>query len=146
MATITSVRTASTNRATSRIFESRFSGLDPRREVVFIEVNGYGGDLWQFSPKSPDWTVGFRRKKASRTADLFLEPYRVETGRSFNLVVRYDDGTKVEIAFNGRRADPNLRMPGAPPCPPDGSDKTVRTGLEPGRLSDLMVSRTLEFT
>ncbi len=76
-------------------------------------MNGYGGDLWQFSPKSPDWTVGFRRKKASRTADLFLEPYRVETGRSFNLVVRYDDGTKVEIAFNGRKADPNLRMPSA---------------------------------
>ena len=88
-------------------------GLDPRREVVSVEVTGHGDGLWLFSPKSPDWTVGFRRKNAARTADLFLEPYQVETGRSFNLVVRYDDGTKAEVDFNGRKADPNLRMPGA---------------------------------
>ena len=28
-------------------------GLDPRREVVFVEVTGYGGDQWQFSPSRP---------------------------------------------------------------------------------------------
>jgi hypothetical protein len=89
------------------------AGLDPRREVVFVEVNGYGGDQWQFSPKSPSWTDGFRRSKAGRTAELFLEPYRVETGRGFQIVVRYDDGSTVEVWAKGGKADPNLRMPNA---------------------------------
>jgi hypothetical protein len=88
-------------------------GLDPRREVVFVEVNGYGGDQWQFSPKSPSRTDGFRRNKGARTAELFLEPYRVETGRAFQIVVRYDDGSTVEVWLKGKKADPNLRMPSA---------------------------------
>ena len=37
----------------------------------------------------------------------------METGRSFELKLRYDDGTTAELYFQGRTADPNLRMPGA---------------------------------
>jgi len=88
-------------------------GLDPRREVVSVEVTGHGDGLWLFSPKSPDWTIGFRRKKGARTAEMFLDPYRVETGRVFHIVVRYDDGSTDEVYLQGRKADPNLRMPNA---------------------------------
>src|SRR5262249_47401016 len=49
----------------------------------------------------------------SRRADLYLEPSRVETGRTFAMVLRHDDDTVSELSFRGRRANPNLRMPGA---------------------------------
>ena len=37
----------------------------------------------------------------------------METGRPFHVLVRYDDGSTVEADLRGRKADPNLRMPGA---------------------------------
>jgi hypothetical protein len=88
-------------------------GLDPRREVVFVDVTGHGGDEWQFSDKSPHWKAELRRDKGARAAHLFLEPNRVETGRSFHILLRYNDGSTAEAYLSGRRADPNLRMPGA---------------------------------
>jgi len=88
-------------------------GLDPRREVVFVDVTGYGGDQWRFEAQPGCWKAELKRSKQSRTAGLFIEPGRVETGRSFHIVVKYDDGSTVETDMRGRKADPNLRMAGA---------------------------------
>jgi len=88
-------------------------GLDPRREVVFVDVTGKGTDQWQYNAQSGAWRAELKRSKGSPTADLFIEPNRVETGRPFHVVVRYDDGSTVEADVAGRTADPNLRMPGA---------------------------------
>ncbi len=88
------------------------SGLDPRREVVFVEVNGHGGDQWQYADRPACWKAELRHQNGSRSADLFIEPSRVETGRPFHIVVRYEDGSTAETEMLGRTADPRLRMPG----------------------------------
>src|SRR5262249_36749732 len=88
-------------------------GLDPRREVAFIDVTGQGGDQWQYTPQSFAWKAELKRKKGSSTADLFIEPGRVETGRVFHVLVRYDNGSTEEADLRSRRADPFLRMPAA---------------------------------
>ncbi len=88
------------------------SGLDPRHEVVFVEVNGHGGNRWQYGARPSSWRAELRRQRGSRTADLFIEPGGVETGRSFQVIVRYDDGSTEEAYMMGRTADPGLRMPG----------------------------------
>ncbi len=89
------------------------SGLPARREVVHALIKGHGADAWEFNGPYTPWTATLRRAPGSTSADLFIEPTRVETGRSFELKLRYDDGTTAELYFQGRTADPNLRMPGA---------------------------------
>jgi hypothetical protein len=88
-------------------------GLDPRREVVVVDVMGQGGDQWQYQAQTSSWRAELKRKKGSPTADLFIEPSRVEAGRSFHVVVRYDDGTTVATELRGRKADHQLRMASA---------------------------------
>jgi hypothetical protein len=88
-------------------------GLDPRREVAFIDVLPQGGDQWQYNNASFSWKAELKRQKGSRTADLYIEPSRVETGRIFHVLLRYDDGSTVETDLRSRKTDPNLRMPGA---------------------------------
>jgi hypothetical protein len=87
-------------------------GLDPRRDVVFVEVAGDGGGLWQYSSRSSSWRAELFRGGRARTADLFIEPGGVEKGRSFHVLLRYDDGSTAETDMRGLAADPNLRMPG----------------------------------
>jgi hypothetical protein len=89
------------------------AGLDPRREVVFVDVTGDGGDQWRFEAHPLCWRAELVRNKAARTADLFVEPSRIETGRNFHVVLRYDDGATETADFRGRKADPNLRMASA---------------------------------
>ena len=89
------------------------SGLPARREVVHALLKGHGADAWEFNGPYTPWTATLRRPPGSTSADLFIEPTRVETGRSFELKLRYDDGTTAELYFQGRTADPNLRMPAA---------------------------------
>jgi hypothetical protein len=86
-------------------------GLDVRREVVFVDVTGEAGDHWQYGGTA-GWRAELRRGKQARTADLFVEPARAEVGQ-IHIVVRYDDGTTADASLPGRKADPQLRMPGA---------------------------------
>jgi len=86
-------------------------GLDPRHEIASVEVSGHGGGTWQYAARPSAWRAELRRQKGSRGADLFIEPSGVETGRSFQIVVRYDDGSSADTEMAGRTADPGLRMP-----------------------------------
>ena len=70
-----------------------------------------GGDQWQYNAQSFAWKAELKRQKGSRTADLYIEPARIETGRIFHVLVRYDDGSTVEADLRSRRTDPYLRMP-----------------------------------
>jgi hypothetical protein len=88
-------------------------GLDPGREVAFVHVAGKGTDEWEYISRSGAWRAELKREKGAATADLFIEPIHVETGRPFHILVRYDDGSTVEADMSGRTADPYLRMPGA---------------------------------
>ena len=88
-------------------------GLDPRREVVFIDVLPQGGDQWQYNAQSFAWKAELKRVKGAPTADLYLEPGRVENGRIYHLTLRYDDGSTVEAEVRSRKTDPYLRMPAA---------------------------------
>ena len=122
-------------------------GLDPQREVVFVDVTGKGTDEWQYNAQSGAWRAELRRSKGSRTADLFIEPNRVETGRPFHVVVRYDDGSTVEADLGGRTADPNLRMPGAAVAAhwigQDGQDWAAKgPSVGPDGLQDVRIHLT----
>jgi hypothetical protein len=88
-------------------------GLDPGREVAFIDVLPPGGDQWHYNAQSFAWKAELKRRKGASTADLYLEPGRVETGRIFHVTLRYEDGSTVEANVRSRKTDPYLRMPGA---------------------------------
>src|SRR5262249_58690996 len=66
------------------------------------------------------------------TADLYLEPSRVESGRPFSITLRFDDGQTVEFSVSGGKADPNLRMPrAAVKARWVGQDRQDRVGTGP---------------
>ncbi len=60
-----------------------FTNLPADRNVVKVETLGYGGGRWLYTapwgPSSPGWV----QTPGATTADLFLDPYMVETGREF---------------------------------------------------------------
>ncbi len=88
-------------------------GLDPRREVAFVEVIAEGGDQWQYNAQSFAWKAELKRKKGSPTADLYLEPVRVETGRTFHVHSDTMMARPWETDVRSRKTDPYLRMPDA---------------------------------
>jgi hypothetical protein len=88
----------------------QLAGLDPNREVVFVEVSAPGGDHWRYADRPDGWCAELKRTKGSRTADVFFEPSGIESGRMFRVVVRYDDGSTAAADLQGGRADPKLIM------------------------------------
>jgi hypothetical protein len=89
------------------------SGLPANRTVVFADVQGLGGGDWEYNGPFGPWAAALVRTAGSTSADLYLEPYQVETGRPFSVQFRYDDGTTDGFWVTGGTADPNLRMPDA---------------------------------
>ena len=121
--------------------------LDPRREVVSVDVTGKGTDEWMYNAESGAWSAELKRTKGSPTAALFIEANRVETGRPFHVLVRYDDGSTVEADLRGGQADPNLRMPGAAVAArwigQDGQDWTAKgPSVGPDGLQDVRIHLT----
>ena len=86
-------------------------GLPADRTIVKADVTGYGGGEWTFNDPS-HWAAALVRTHGATTADLFIEPYQVETGRTFFVTLTDDNSNPVSIQFAGGTADPNLRMPG----------------------------------
>jgi hypothetical protein len=108
-------------------------GLPPRREVATITLTGHGQHQWLLNTPRGSWGLALVREAGARTADLFIEPLMVETGREFHLEVVYDDGTRADLNFRGGRANPNLRMPRAALAVAWlGQDEHDRVGAGPG--------------
>lgn len=90
------------------------SGLDPAREVVFIDVTvADPKDQWQYNAQSFSWKAELKRAKGSPMADLFLEPGHVEAARNYHILIRYNDNATREVDVHGRKVNHSLRMPGA---------------------------------
>ncbi len=89
-------------------------GLDPRREITFVDVTSdQKNEQWQYNAPSFAWKMETQAGPGARTADLFLEPGPTETPHAYHLTIRYDDGSTHQIEVRGRKANRNLRMPGA---------------------------------
>ncbi len=90
----------------------RLVGLPPNLDVEYGSIRGLGGDEWQYNGSHGPWKAHMIRPPGATTADLFLEPTRVETGRPFTIHLRFNNKQTVEFDVAGGRADPNLRMAG----------------------------------
>ncbi|AMV37306.1 hypothetical protein [Planctomyces sp. SH-PL62] len=91
------------------------AGLDPRREVTFVDLLAVGGDpsQWQYNADSFSWKAALVREKGSPRADLYIEPSTFTAPRKHEMTIRYDDGREHKLTIQGRKVDPGLRMPGA---------------------------------
>src|SRR5262249_41108222 len=89
------------------------TGLPANRTITFADVQGLGGDDWQFAGPWGPWKAALVRGAGSTSADLYIQPSRKETGRPFSIALKYDDGSTAGFWMNGGPADPALRMPQA---------------------------------
>ena len=108
-------------------------GLTAQREIVAAWITGHGGGEWQYHGVQNHHGVVIERKPGATSADLYLEPYQVETGREITLKIKYDDGSETITNFRGGRANPHLRMPGAALVAKwVGQEKSDQAGIGPG--------------
>src|SRR5262245_43867874 len=89
----------------------RLDGL-PREEIALLKLRAIAGDEWDTEGQG-SWHVLVERGKDPSRADLYLEPARAETGRGFEVVIQFVDGSKVGFFIEGGKADPGKRMAGA---------------------------------
>jgi hypothetical protein len=91
----------------------RVSGVPAGRTIRSAQISGLGGGQWAYNmPSSAGWAAAFQAD-GQGTAELYFEPYQVETGRPFNVALRYDDGSSSDLWLTGGAADPGARMPAA---------------------------------
>ena len=88
------------------------SNLPVDRAVLKAVVYGYGGGQWQYNTGSGGYPVGWVQAAGSSSADFYLEPYMVETGRQFTVYLEYGDRTSSVFTIQGGAADPNLWVAG----------------------------------
>src|SRR4051794_37203625 len=69
------------------------TGIPANRLISFAEFQGLGGGDWQYQGSYGPWAALALKQPGATTGDLFIEPYQVETGRPFSVVLRYDDGS-----------------------------------------------------
>ncbi|WP_165243624.1 hypothetical protein [Paludisphaera soli] len=91
------------------------AGLDPRREVTFVDLLAVGGEhnQWQYNADSFSWKAALVREKGSPRADLYIEPSAYRAARKYEMTIRYDDGREHKLAIQGRQVDPGLRTAAA---------------------------------
>lgn len=91
------------------------AGLDPRREVTFVDLLAAGGEhnQWQYNAESFAWKAVLVREKGSPRADLYIEPSAYTAPRPYDLTIRYDDGREQKLRIQGRKVDPGLRTAAA---------------------------------
>ena len=123
------------------------TGLPAGRTVVSADIQGLGGGDWQYQGGFGPWDALVLKQPGATTGDVFLEPYQVETGRPFSVVLTYDDGSVDATWVNGGAADPNLRMPSAKlsvaSASQDGRDLVgVGPDVGPDGLQDLHLHLT----
>jgi hypothetical protein len=86
-------------------------GLDPNREIAFIDVIVPNGHRWQYNPSPGFWHAELKRRKGATVADLFVNPKAMDYGDVWHVLVRYDDNSTVEADVRSRKANPLLRSP-----------------------------------
>ena len=87
-------------------------GLPTGTEIEFLSIKGHGADEWQVEPPHGVWRAVLVRDPNKTTADLYLEPTRVETGRIFEFTLRFKDGSTTAFYVGGGKADPRATHAG----------------------------------
>jgi hypothetical protein len=121
------------------------SDLPADRRLTSAEILGLGGGHWVYNGPYGPWKAALVRPAGSTTGDLFFEADRVETGRPFNVILRFDDGSTADLWLDGGTADPNLRMPSASLAlawvGQDGSDRAgPGLGVGPDGVQDVRLT------
>ena len=88
-------------------------GLPAGAKVVSGTVRGEGGGEWKVGGAPGTWLALVVKPPGATTADVYIEPYQVETGRSFEIQVGFDDGRSATIPVRGGKADHRLRVASA---------------------------------
>ncbi len=88
------------------------SNLPTNVAIQEIQVKPYGGGEWDYNGTAGNWAAALMRTPGSATADLYVDPYQVETGRAFEIIITFGDGTRDDFYIAGGAANPNLWMPG----------------------------------
>lgn len=89
------------------------SNLPKTKAIRSVLVLGDGGGGWVYNigPYYASSSGVLVQTAGASTADLYVEPYQVETGRRFDLTVTYDDQSTASFSIMGGPADPGVRMP-----------------------------------
>jgi hypothetical protein len=121
------------------------AGLPARSKVVSAVVHAAGDGEWKFNGPPNSWLALIVKAPGASTADVYLEPYKPEKGRSFEFKLTYDDGRSETIYVQGGKADHNLRMPGARMeakwLGQDGSDRAAMSpNVGPDGVQDVRIS------
>ncbi len=122
-------------------------GLDPEREIAFIDISVPDGHRWQYNTAPGYWKIELQRRKGATVADLFVEPKHRDGGAVWHVLVRYDDNSTAEADVRSRKADPFLRVPSlsvqARWIGQDRLDLTgLGTGVGPDGLQDVRLHLT----
>ena len=122
-------------------------GLDPEREIAFIDISVPDGHRWQYNTAPGYWKIELQRRKGATVADLFVEPEHRDGGAVWHVLVRYDDNSTAEADVRSRKADPFLRVPSlsvqARWIGQDRLDLTgLGTGVGPDGLQDVRLHLT----
>jgi hypothetical protein len=88
-------------------------GLPPGAKIVAGKVRADGGGEWTFGGPPGSWLALAVQPPGGTRADVYVEPYQVETGRWFDFQVVFADGRDMTIRAQGGKADPNLRTAAA---------------------------------
>src|SRR5438270_13857444 len=60
------------------------AGLPAGRDIAQVNITGYQGGQWMYGgPPNGPWAAALVRTAGGTTADLYVDPYQVETGRYF---------------------------------------------------------------
>ncbi len=85
------------------------NGLDPRREIRFIDIAVPGGHRWQYNPLPGYWHAHLSREKGATAADLWVGPIDMPAGQVCHMLVRYDDDTTAEADVRSRKTSSVVR-------------------------------------
>jgi hypothetical protein len=83
--------------------------------IAEVTVTGLGGGVWSTRGAGGTWRAAVVRTPGLATAEVAIQAYQRETGRSFRVEVRYEDGTTAAAWVQGGTAFSNLRVGQAPP-------------------------------
>ncbi|HEY2159408.1 MAG TPA: hypothetical protein VGH33_27530, partial [Isosphaeraceae bacterium] len=89
------------------------SGLPAGSRIVSGTVRADGGGEWKFGGPPGSWLAHAVQPPGGSTADVYIEPYQVETGRWFDFQMVFADGREMTVRVVGGKADPNARVASA---------------------------------
>ncbi|WP_152053360.1 Ig-like domain-containing protein [Tautonia marina] len=106
------------------------TGLPTDRSIVSAEVRGWGGGIWQYNiASSVYWKAALIHAPGTARAELYVQPYMVETGRPYFIRLNFSDGSTIGVNLNGGPVNPALRtFSVAGPAPTVGDGETVSGG------------------